>query len=239
MVSAAPFLPEFFRRLHPDADPKAVNATFGYRLATNRSDAGWLQPVAYRPPNDLVAAGDDVWLFKVAFNQTEMERLFHIAVARLAGGDLAGAEASLRDTLARIPVDARFAFAESVGAAFYEYDADAAAIRAFRRALEFKSDPGVATTVAWILATTADASVRDGATALALVEPVAMSEPNDPVVLSALGAALADVGRFADAVKIAERAMSVAQAAGEPDSTAARMLQQRLDSYRSNRPWRD
>ena len=126
--------------------------------------------------------------------------------------------------------------AESVGEAFYDFGADAAAIGAFRRALEFKPDPTVRTTLAWILATTSDATARDGRAALALVEPVAQVEPNDPTVLSAFAAALAESGRFREAMTIAERALAAAQAAG--DATATRLLQQRLDSYRANRPWR-
>ena len=64
-----------------------------------------------------------------------------------AAGDAASAEATLTDALAQIPADTRFVFAESVGSAFYDYGADAAAVRAFRRALEFKPDASVATTL--------------------------------------------------------------------------------------------
>jgi tetratricopeptide (TPR) repeat protein len=236
MVSKASFLSEYFRLLHPDRPVEESRSTFGYRLATKPGTATWLQPVAYRPPADLKLSGATVFLFKVAFEQTAIERYYHTTVALAAAANLAAAEIVFRDALDQIPVDARFVFAESVGTAFYDYGADAAAARAFRRALEFKPDANVATTLAWILATTSDESLRDGRAALALIDPVAQVELNDPTVLSALAAALAEVGRFPDAVLMAERALSGAQAANDPDSVA--LLQRRLDSYRANRAWR-
>ncbi|MGH7944730.1 MAG: hypothetical protein ACREH8_05870 [Opitutaceae bacterium] len=236
MVSAASFLSEYFLLLHPAADTGAGKSTFGHRLATNRSDASWLQPIPYRRPGDLAIAETTVWLYKVSFDQTELDRLYHIAVARAAGGDLAGAEASLNETLARIPPDARFDFAASVGEAFHDYGADAAAVRAFRRALTFKPDAGIATTLAWILATTSDEKLRDGRSALNLIDPVAQAGLDDPTVLNALAAALAEVGRFPDAVLMMQRALSASGAANDP--AAVRLMQQRLDSYRANKPWR-
>jgi tetratricopeptide (TPR) repeat protein len=236
MVSSAAFLPEYFRLLHPSANLDDLKLTFGHRLAAKRPEVAWLQPIAYRRPADLAIAPTSVALFKVAFEQTEMERQYHTAVALAAAGDAAVAEEALTDALARIPADTRFVFAESVGSAFHEYGADAAAVRAFRRALEFKPDASVATTLAWILATTSDAALRDGRAALALIDPVAQAELNDPTVLSALAAALAEVGRFPDAVVMAERALGSAQAAN--DAAATSLLQRRLDAYRANRAWR-
>jgi tetratricopeptide (TPR) repeat protein len=236
MVSNASFISEYFTLLHPDRPVEESRSTFGYRLATKPGSAAWLQPVAYRPPADLKLSGATVFLFKVAFEQTAIERYYHTTVALAAGGDLAAAETVFREALDQIPVDARFVFAESVGTAFYDYDADAAAARAFRRALEFKADANVATTLAWILATTSDETLRDGRAALALIDPVAQVELNDPTVLSALAAALAEVGRFPDAVLMAERALNGAQAANDPESVV--LLQRRLESYRANRAWR-
>jgi hypothetical protein len=61
-------------------------------------------------------------------------------------------------------------------------------------------------------------------------------EPDDPTVLSTLAAALAEAGRPADAIAPAVRALEAARAAG--DTAALPLLQQRLDTYRANRPWR-
>jgi tetratricopeptide (TPR) repeat protein len=236
MISSASFLAEYFRLLHPHADVNDVKSTLGYQLARMQAEVPWLQPIAYRRPPDLKLAETDVWLFKVAFDQTEIERLYHTAVALAAGGDVKQAEASLDDTLARIPIDARFSFADAVASAFYDFGLDAAAIRAFRRALALQPDPTVATTLAWILATTSDARSRDGRAALALVEPIATRGSNDPTVLSALAAALAETGRFPEAIANASRALDAARAAG--DDAAVRLLQPRLESYHARRPWR-
>jgi hypothetical protein len=132
MVSSTSFLPEYFRLLHPTLPIDDGKETFGYRLVTKTGSVPWLQPIAYRQPPDLAIAKTEVLLFKVAFEQTEMERQYHTAVAQAAAGNVTAAEAALSEALERIPVDTRFVFAESVGAAFYEYGRDAAAVRAFR-----------------------------------------------------------------------------------------------------------
>lgn len=86
---------------------------------------------------------------------------------------------------------------------------------------------------AWILATSADASVRDGARAKKLVETVLAKHPNDAVLLDTLAAACADLGDFEAAVDAASRALQLAPAT----SGSARL--QRLEHYRARRPWRD
>ena len=236
MVSTASFLSEYFRLLNPGTPVDEGKQTFGYRLATSPGLAPWLQPIAYRQPPDLKFSQATVFLFKVAFEQTEIERAYHTVAALAAAGDNAGAERAFTAALDQVPADARFVFAESVASMLYEYGADAPAARAFQRALSFKKDPGVATVLAWILATTSDPSLRDGRAALALIDPVAQGDLNDPTVLSALAAALAEVGRFPDAVVMAERAVGSAEAANDP-ATAA-LLRRRLDSYRANKAWR-
>ena len=75
-----------------------------------------------------------------------------------------------------------------------------------------------------------------GFAALSLISPVARAEPGDPTVLSALAAALAETGRLPEAAAEATKALEAARAAG--DQTALPMLQQRLDTYRSGKAWR-
>jgi tetratricopeptide (TPR) repeat protein len=236
MVSSAYFISEYFQLLHPTKPADEARSTFGHRLATSPAVAPWLQPVAYRPPEDLAISRAKVRLFKVAFEQTEIERLYHTTIALAAGGDVAAAETIFDEGLGRLPAESRFVFAESIGTALYDYGVDAAAARAFRRALEFKPDPNVRTSLAWILATTSNTTLRDGRAALALIDPVAQVELNDPTVLSALAAALAEVGRFPDAIVMAERALGSAQAANDP--AALPVLQRRLEAYRAGRAWR-
>jgi len=94
----------------------------------------------------------------------------------------------------------------------------------------------MANLAAWILTTSADATVRDGAVALAMVSRAARAEPDDPAVASTLAAALAELGRFDEAVQEAERALLlVRRGSGDPDSVA--LLAARLDTHQARRPW--
>jgi hypothetical protein len=56
-------------------------------------------------------------------------------------------------------------------------------------------------------------------------------------VLDTLTAAYAAEGRFAQAVATEQRALELAETAGNPD--AADQLRSRLELYRRNRPFRD
>ena len=58
-----------------------------------------------------------------------------------------------------------------------------------------------------------------------------------PGFLDTLAAAYANVGRFDEAVRTAERALNLANAAGQ--KPLARQIQQRLDLYRAQRPLRE
>lgn len=158
-------------------------------------------------------------LFKVTFDQTDAERLYHTAVAHAAEGDLAAA--TLRTPAAEHPV-----LFEAASSAFYDFGADALAVRTLRRT------SGTAITIAWILATTRDDTLRDGRNALALVEPIARTRPSDPTVLSTLAAALAELQRFPEAIAVAERVLAVA------DPESAGLLADRLATYRGGKPWR-
>ncbi len=236
MMPAANFIGEYFRLLRPDAPLAEARATFGYRCLNGEAVPVWLQPVPYRcaPEFKEVAAG--VRLYRVVEGQTPTEQQYYTALAGLAAGDTARAVQTMDTALAEAPVPVRLQVAEAAGAAFYDYGADAAAVRYLRRALELGADAGVANTLAWILATSREAALRDGRTALALVEPLARREASDPALLSTLAAALAETGRFTEAVQVAERALVQARAGGDAAATA--LLQRRLDSYRARQQWR-
>lgn len=233
-IARANFTAEYLSLLRPGALRADAARAFGVRL--EHEPPPWLQAVPYRVPAALADVVGPVKIFKVAFEQSDGERLFQAAVAHAAAGDTPRADAVLADTLSRAPREARFAVAEAAANAFYDFGADASAARAFRRALEIRFEPEMATTLAWILATSADDHVRDGRAALALVESRARTAAADVLLLSAFAAASAEIGRFPDAIVAAERALAGARAAG--DGAAATLLQRRLDSYRAGRPWR-
>jgi tetratricopeptide (TPR) repeat protein len=99
------------------------------------------------------------------------------------------------------------------------------------------TSPAVTSSVAWILATDADAALRDGAAAVALAEHLCrLSGAENPLALDVLAAAQAEAGRFGDAVATQARAVALAtssQARSLPD------LQARLRLYESRKPYRE
>jgi tetratricopeptide (TPR) repeat protein/multisubunit Na+/H+ antiporter MnhF subunit len=236
MISTTNFLGEYYQLLHPGSTPADARQSFGYRLGARQVLPLWLQPVPYRIPADLQDIAATIHLYKVVPKQTEAEQRYHLAIAQLATGDVAAAERSLEAAAALVPLQQRFALWETGGEAFYDYGADAAAVRLFRCALQLAEDPNVAVTAAWILATSRDPAVRDGVAALALAERVPRLASASPLAWSALAAANAEVGRFSEAVRAAERAVAVARAAG--DAATVEILQKRLATFRAGQPWR-
>jgi Flp pilus assembly protein TadD len=102
-------------------------------------------------------------------------------------------------------------------------------------------DPGdadAASTLAWLLATTTDDQLRDGATALALAEGAVAASGGAPDAdrLDTLAAAYAEVGRFDDAVATARRAETAAETAGTVD--LGREIAERRALYERGRPYR-
>jgi cytochrome c-type biogenesis protein CcmH/NrfG len=96
----------------------------------------------------------------------------------------------------------------------------------------------IAQELAWILATHDDPRVRDGAEA----EKIAQAQVNatggrNPRSLEALAAAKAEQGRFADAAALQARAIALVPA-GAPQ-WVHRDMNERLNSYRQNRPVRN
>ena len=92
--------------------------------------------------------------------------------------------------------------------------------------------------LAWILATCPDPKVRDGSEAVRLAERVCeLTGRKNPTLLDTLAAAYAEAGRFDEAVRTAEEARSLALAGGT--KPLADVIGERLELYRSGRPWRE
>ena len=109
----------------------------------------------------------------------------------------------------------------------------------YRRALEIMPDSAsVAGRVAWILATHADADVRDPQEAIDWAErAVRLSGRMDAAALDSLAAAYASGGRFDDAVAAAQTAVDLALAA-RADAQVS-LIRMRLELYRQSRPYRE
>ena len=90
---------------------------------------------------------------------------------------------------------------------------------------------------AWQGATDPNPVLRNGAWAVQLAEQANEARQGQrPKLLDVLAAALAEAGRFDDAVATAERAIAVAEKAGQEDLAAA--IRQQRDLYRLHKPFR-
>ena len=112
------------------------------------------------------------------------------------------------------------------------------ALRHFRIAVELMPDSAVALArLAWILATDPDAEVREGVQAVEFAERACrLTRYEQPYALAGLAAAYAEVGRFADATRVAEQSGALASEAGLADHVAR--SRERLALYRAGRPYR-
>ncbi|MFO0983404.1 MAG: tetratricopeptide repeat protein [Planctomycetota bacterium] len=116
---------------------------------------------------------------------------------------------------------------------------DREASQHLRESLRLKPDGvAAATRLAWLLATSEDASVRDPALSLQWAErAVSATQQREPAPLDALAAALAEAGRFAEAAVAAEQALALARSTHA--ATLAADIEKRLQSYRSQRRARE
>src|SRR6266496_1219234 len=92
--------------------------------------------------------------------------------------------------------------------------------------------------LAWVLATSADPAIRDGAKAVEFAKKaLQLSGGNNPRIFRLLAAAYAESGRFPEAIDTAQRGWKLATAQG--DSVLANELERNIALYRTNSPLRD
>ena len=113
------------------------------------------------------------------------------------------------------------------------------ALAEYEHVLRLRPDSPIAlNNVAWLLATSVDAALRDPARALELaLRARERSEEPDPQVLDTLAAAHAGLGDFATARDVAAEAILRARERGELETAEA--IAARLDRYRRGQPYRD
>jgi tetratricopeptide (TPR) repeat protein len=115
----------------------------------------------------------------------------------------------------------------------------AEAIDQYGRVLKSKpSDADTVNNLGWILSTHPEAPYRDGARALALIAPLTEGTTPDSNLLDTLAAALAESGRFEDAVRAIRRAIGQARIEKKTDEFI-RELETRATLYSSGQPYRD
>jgi hypothetical protein len=92
--------------------------------------------------------------------------------------------------------------------------------------------------LAWLLATSSDASLRNGSEAVLLAEQAdseSSRSENRPIVLRILAAAYAESGRFAEAKKIAQQALQEAEIQG--NSALSKALRDEIALYELGLPY--
>jgi tetratricopeptide (TPR) repeat protein len=114
-----------------------------------------------------------------------------------------------------------------------------AAIDCYHKALKAQPDwPESLNNLAWILAANPDAALRNGAEAVALAERACkLTGYKEGIFVGTLAAAYAEAGRFQDAVSSAEKAHSLALAAGQKE--IAQKNQELLELYRVGRAYHE
>ncbi len=92
--------------------------------------------------------------------------------------------------------------------------------------------------LAWLLSTCPDDQVRNGDTAITIIQPlVQQTRRKDPAVLDTFAAALAEVGRFSEATAAMDEVIALL-----PDDSPAKRrdkYQMRRDNYAVKKAWRD
>ena len=107
------------------------------------------------------------------------------------------------------------------------------AIAGFQKALQIQpANPTFQVSLAWLLATAPEASLRDGAKAVELARQAdKLADGQNPVILRTLAAACAEAGRFPDAVETAQRALRLTEA--QSDTESAGELRSELRLYQA------
>jgi tetratricopeptide (TPR) repeat protein len=144
---------------------------------------------------------------------------------------------SLAEAIRRSPGSERATMFANGAANFYRAQRPAEAVLLYRAGLSERPDPTLAAYLAWVLATCKVDAVRDGAEALRWAEQAVQADPSSATFLNTLAAAWAEQGRFPEAVRTAEAALSAARRAD--DAATAKLTAARLEAYRSGHPWRE
>ena len=139
---------------------------------------------------------------------------------------------------AALRIDPNFAEAHSeLGVALARKGNLADAIRHYTEALRLKPDRlEPMNNLAWVLATAEDTKVRNPAEAVRLAERACeLTKYEQPELLDTLAAGYAAAGRFSEAIETAEKAIKLAESAGQ--KKLAGEIQSRLQLYKAGQPY--
>lgn len=183
---------------------------------------------------------EEAWIHfekSLRINRHQPELLSSVGVFYLESGRIDTAKSHFEEALAIEPnfTDAHY----NLGNLYLQIGEAPEALTHYQRALETKPDDIQAlNNRAWILATWPDPSIRNGPKAVELAEHAdSLTSRKNQVIAATLAAAYAEVGRYPEAVRAADRAMRLA--ASEGRETRVLSIREQLETYKSGNPFRD
>jgi tetratricopeptide (TPR) repeat protein len=172
-----------------------------------------------------------------AINPDQVETWYNLGNGFLQRGELDQAIASYQQA---IKINPRYAdTCANLGVAYFKEGQTRQAMDSWQQALEI--NPGqlyVQNNLAWLLATTPDASLRNGSKAITLAAQAnEMSGGGNPTILHTLAAAYAEAGSYNLAATTARRGLELALE--QKNYTLAATLQNEIKLYEADSPVRD
>lgn len=179
---------------------------------------------------------ETLWSHAIAVTKDNHLAHAHLADLLLRNGRIEEAIQHCEEAIRIRPNDADAQ--NNLGLAYLQLGNVPRAVPHLEKALQVK--PGhmnAEVNLAWILATSPDDSLRNGARAVQLGEDV-MNRAGHPnaIVLRTLAAAYAETGRFNDAIAAAQQAIEIARASGNEGLIVD--LERSIATYQSNQPIR-
>jgi len=112
------------------------------------------------------------------------------------------------------------------------------AVEQYYKILQFTPDSvDILNTLAWILATSNDDNIRNADDAFKFAQKACeLADYNQPAILDTLAAAFAAAGRFSEAAKTTEKAISLTDTIN--GDSQVEEIRKHLQSYKAHRPWR-
>jgi Tfp pilus assembly protein PilF len=172
-----------------------------------------------------------------AINPDQVETWYNLGNGFLQRGDLDQAIASYRQAA---KINPRYAdTCANLGVAFFKEGRTKEARDSWQQALEINPNQVyVLNNLAWLLATTPDASLRNGTRAVALAAQASqLSGGGNPTFLHTLAAAYAEAGSYGLAAATARRGLELAL--GQKNGALAATLQKEIKLYDAGAPVRD
>jgi len=203
-----------------------------------RNPGSWMAHVNLG--NHLAEAGDvddAITHYRQALqlNPDHWDAHISLGTALAQEGDVDGAVGQYQKAL-QINPDAGVAHV-NLGILFLQQGRTYEAIAHFQKGLQFEPDDTKALKyLAWLLATSPEASLRDGARAVEFARHAnALTGGENPDMLHILAAALAEAGRFPEALEITQHVLHLAAVQSNPRMTG--QLQYELNLYQAGKPF--